>query len=205
MNGTSDDNDRLDRVLTHWVTGSYEKAKEATLENLKNALASAIVEEGRIARDLEDNYREAVKSSTCPPDECVESGPLPFKIVYESNDTEIADHKSALLEVHVSPSKSVSYQWMKDGRPLSESSDFSGTRTEILLINQASLGAEGEYYGQVSCDSQQLISTPAIIIVIYSPNKKPLIQCYSSLSEVPADSWPLTSTKTFIDIILVQQ
>ena len=204
MNGTSDDDDRLDRVLTHWVTGSYEKAKEATLENLKNALASGLVGEGRIARDLEDNYREAIKSNTCLPDERVESGPLPFRIVYQSSDTEVADHKSALLEVHVSPSESVTYQWMKDGQPLSESSDFSGTFSEILLINKASLGAEGEYYCQVSCDSEQLTSTSAIITVIYSPDKKFLIQCYSSFSEVPADSWPLASTKTFIDIILVR-
>ena len=195
---------KLKRVLTHWVTGSYQNTKEATLENLKKALASVLVEDGRIAYDLEDKYREAIKSSTCPPDECIESGPLPFRIVYESSDTEVADHKSALLEVHVSPSESVSYQWMKDGRPLSENSDFSGTRTEILLIHQASLGAEGEYNCQVSCGREELPSTPATITVIYSPDKKPLIQRYSSLSEVPADSWPLASTKTFIDIILLR-
>ena len=204
MNGTSDDDDRLDRVLTHWVTGSYEKVKEATLMNLKSALESVLVGEGRIARDLEDNYKEAIKSNTCPHDECVESGPLPFRIVYESSDTEVADHKSALLEVQVSPSESVSYQWMKDGRPLSDRSDFSGTCREILLINQASLGAEGEYYCQVSCGSQQLSSTPATITVIYPPDKECLISLYSSLSEVPNDSWPLGSKTTFIDIILVQ-
>ena len=205
MNSTSDDDDRLDRVLAHWVTGSYNKAKEATLENLKKALSSVLVEEGRIAYDLEDKYREAIKSSTCPPDECVEADSLPFRIVYQSSDTEVADHKSALLEVHVSPSEFVSYQWMKDGRLLPESSHFSGTCTEILLINQASLGAEGEYYCQVSCGSQHLISTPATITVIYPPDKESLIKRYSSLSEVPADSWPLASKTTFIDIILVQQ
>ena len=204
VNGTSDDDDRLDQVLTYWVTGSYEKACGATLMNLKKALASAIVEEGRIAHDLEDIYIESVKSSTFSLDECIESGPLPFRIAYQSSDTEVADHKSALLEVHACPSESVSYRWIKDGQPLSESSDFSGTCTEILLINQASTGAQGEYYCQVSSDSKQLTSTPATITVIYSPDKKPLIKRYSSLSEVPADSWPLASTKTFIDIILIQ-
>ena len=157
-----------------------------------------------MAYDLEDKYREAVKLSTCPPDERVEAGPLPFRIAYESINIEVADHKSALLEVQVSSSESMSYQWMKDDRPLSDNSDFSGTHTEILLINQASLGAEGEYYCQVSCGSQQLTSTPATITVIYPPDKKPLIQRYSSLSEVPADSWPIASTKTFVDIILLR-
>ena len=202
-NGSSDVM-KLKQVLTYWVTGSYQNTKEATLENLKEALASVLVGEGRMAYDLEDKYREAVKLSTCPPDECVEAGPLPFRIVYESADFEVADHKSALLEVQVSPSESVSYQWMKDDQPLSENSDFSGTCTEILLINQASLGAEGEYYCQVSCDREQLTSTPATITVFYSLDKKPLIKRYSCVSEVFADSWPLASTKTFIDIILLR-
>ena len=122
--------------------------------------------------------------------------------MYQSNDTEVADHKSALLELHASPSESVSYQWMKHGRPLSESSDFSGTCSEILLINQASLGAEGEYYCQVSCGRQQMTSTPATITVIYPPDKECLISLYSSLSEVPDDSWPLASAKTFIDLVI---
>ena len=61
-----------------------------------------------------------------------------FNIVYQSSDTTVTDYK-----VHASPGESVSYQWMKDGQPLSESSDFSDTCAEILLINEASLGAEG--------------------------------------------------------------
>ena len=130
--------------------------------NLKAALASRLVGEGRIAQDLVDKYKETTKSNTCPL-ECVEAGPLPFRIVYEPIDTEVADHKSALLEVHVSLSESVSYQWMKDGRPLSESSDFSDTCTEILHINPASTGADGIYYCLVSCGSQQLSSTQATI------------------------------------------
>ena len=199
----SDNAMRLDRVLTHWVTGSYKKAREATLMNLKEALASRLVGEGRIAQDLVDKYKETTKSSTCPL-ECVEAGPLPFRIVYEPIDTEVADHKSALLEVHASLSASVSYQWMKDGRPLSESLDFSDTCTEILHINQASLGVEGEYYCQVSCGSQQLSSTQATITLIYPPDKECLISLYFSLSEVPDDSWPLARAKTFIDLVLVR-
>ena len=45
----------------YWVTGSYQYTKEATLQNLKKALASGLVGEGCIARDLEDKYREAIK------------------------------------------------------------------------------------------------------------------------------------------------
>ena len=194
----SDNVIQLHSLLTYWVTGSYQYTKEATLKNLKSALESVFVGEGRIARDLEDKYKETIKSNTCPPEECVKAGPLPFRIVYQSSDTEVSDHRSALLVVHVSSSESVSYQWMKDGRPLSD------TCSEILLINQASLGAEGEYYCQVSCGSQLLCSTPATITVIYPSDKECLISLYSSLSEVPDDSWPLASAKTFIDLVLVR-
>ena len=72
--------------------------------------------------------------------------------MYQSNDTVVADHKSALLEVQAQKtSEPVSYQWMRDGHPLTDSSHFSGTTTAMLLINQASLGAEGEYSCQVRC------------------------------------------------------
>ena len=50
----SDNVTKLYSILTHWVTGSYEKAREATLENLKSALESVMVGEGCIARDLEE-------------------------------------------------------------------------------------------------------------------------------------------------------
>ena len=195
---------KLYNVLSNWLIAAHPQANKPTLTSLKMALASDLVEEGRLASNLEENYREAVRSALGGLPETTEQDSIYFHLTHQSSDTEVADHKSALLEVHVSPSESVSYQWMKDGRPLSESSDFYGTCSEILLIHQASLGAVGEYYCQVNCGSEQLTSTPATITVIYPPDKKPLIQRYSSLSEVFADSWPLASTKTFIDIILVQ-
>ena len=195
---------KLYNVLSNWLTAAHPQTKTPTLTSLKMALANVLVEEGCLASNLEENYREAVRSALGGLPETTEQDSIYFQLTQQSSDTTVADHKSALLEVQVSPSEFVSYQWMKDGRPLSESSDFSGTRTEILLITQASLGAEGEYYCQVSCDSKQLTSTPATITVIYPPDKECLISLYSSLSEVPDDSWPLASAKTFIDLVLVR-
>ena len=93
---------------------------------------------------------------------------------------------------------------MKNGQPLSESLDFSGTCSEILLIKQASLGAEGKYYCQVSCDSEQLTSTPANLTIVYPPYKQQLFDICLSLDNVPDDSWPLAAAKTFIDLVLVR-
>ena len=195
---------KLNNVLINWLTAAHPQAKKPTLTSLKMALASDLVEEGRLASNLEENYREAVRSALGGLPETTEQNSIYFQLTHQSSDTTVADHKSALLEVHASPSESVSYQWMKNGRPLSESSNFSGTCREILLINQASLGSVGEYYCQVNCDSEQLTSTPAIITVIYPPDKECLISLYSSLSEVPDDAWPLASAKNFIDIVLVR-
>ena len=195
---------KLCNVLSNWLTAAYPHAKKPTLTSLKMALASDLVEEGRLASNLEEIYREAVRSALGGLPETTEQDSIYFQLTHQSSDTTVTDHKSALLEIHASPSESVSYQWMKDGRPLSECSDFSGTCTEILLINQASLGAEGEYYCQVSCDSKQLTSTPATITVTYPPDKECLISLYSSLYEVPDDSWPLANAKTFIDLVLVR-
>ena len=195
---------KLYNVLSNWLTAAHPQAKKPTLTNLKMALASVLVEEGRLASNLEENYREAVRSALGGLPETTEQDSIYFQLSHQSSDTTVADHKSALLEVQVSPSESVSYHWMKDGRPLSESLDFSGTCTEILLIKEASIGTEGEYYCRVSCGSEQLTSTPATITVIYPPDKECLISLYSSLSEVPDDSWPLASAKTFIDLVLVR-
>ena len=195
---------KLYNVFNIWLTAAHPQAKKPTLTSLKMALASVLVEEGHLASNLEVNYREALRSALGGLPETTEQDSIYFQLTHQPSDSTVADHKSALLEVHASPSESVSYQWMKDGRPLSESSDFSGTCTEILLINQASLGAEGEYYSQVSCGSEQLTSTPATITVIYPPDKECLTSLYSSLSEVPDDSWPLASVKIFIDLVLVR-
>ena len=83
-----------------------------------------------------------------------------LQIQYESTNTEVTDGKSSLLEVEVCPRESVSYQWMKDGQPLSESSAYSGTHSATLLINQANQRTEGEHCCHLSHGSEQLASSP---------------------------------------------
>ena len=127
-----------------------------------------------------------------------------LQIQYESMDTEVVDGKSTLLEVQVCPRESVSYQWMKDGQLLSESSAFSGTCSAMLLINQASQGREGEYCCHLSHGSEQLITSKVTVTVIYPPEKKCLINLYKALDEIPQDSWPLVCANTFVDLVLIK-
>ena len=63
-----------------------------------------------------------------------------FNISLEPSDTTVADEKSTLLEVQVSYIEVVSYQWMKEDQPLSDSSSFSGTHSSMLFIYKSSQG-----------------------------------------------------------------
>ena len=68
-----------------------------------------------------------------------------LKIFYLPYSIQVADGKSTLLEVQVSESEAVCYQWMKDGHSLSDNFAYSGTRTAILVITSARQGTEGKY------------------------------------------------------------
>ena len=195
---------RLHKALTEWVCGNHKHAKPPTLTNLRDTLASDTVQLWRLAGEIEEKLNVKMAGTDCPlvkKDPQLSNG---LEIQYESMDTEVVDGKSALLEVQVCPRESVSYQWMKDGQPLSESSAFSGTCSAMLLINQASQGREGEYHCHLSCGSEQLITSKVAVTVIYPPEKKCLINLYKALDEIPQNSWPFISANTFVDLALIK-
>ena len=53
---------KLYNVFNIWLTAAHPQAKKPTLTSLKMALASDLVEEGRLASNLEKNYREDVRT-----------------------------------------------------------------------------------------------------------------------------------------------
>ena len=195
---------RLHKALTEWVCGNHKHAKPPTLTYLRDTLASDTVQLWRLTGEIEEKLNVKMAGTDCPlvkKDPQLSNG---LQIQYESMDTEVVDGKSALLEVQVCPRESVSYQWMKDGQPLSESSAFSGTCSAMLLINQASQGREGDYCCHLSHGSEQLITSKVAVTVIYPPEKKCLINFYKALDEIPQDSWPLISANTFVDLALIK-
>ena len=182
-------------VLTKWVK---QHAKDATVMNLTTALGSALVAEVTIAKEVEESCKNLFKTNSSPL-ECTK--PI-FKIVHQSSDTIVTDHKSTLLEVQV-PHESVSYEWMKDEQLLNESTDFTGTSTDMLFISLASLRAEGKYWCQVSCGSNRLTSAPVTLTVHYPQDKKTLYDLYSKWKEFPQNLWPLVNVKKVIDLDLI--
>ena len=81
----------------------------------------------------------------------------------------VADGTSTLLEVQCSDSEGVSYQWKKDGLPLSDSLSYTSTHTAILVISPASQGTQGKYICHVKKDSEKVISKEILLTVRFSP------------------------------------
>ena len=163
---------KLTMVLREWISGSYEDAKSATLENLREALSSEIVGLYNIS------LRLLTFDKSVDPLPEVEKTPSNIRpqIHLQSYDTEVAEGKSTLLEVQVSPSGCCeSYQWSKDGQPLHDGSDFSGVSSNMLYIDRASLDTEGKYSCCISNGSETVCSDEINLMVIYPPEKDHLI------------------------------
>ena len=194
---------RLYRGLTEWVCGRCKKARHPTLSQLKQALSSPFVGLPDLALEIEKSWKTNSDLQDSHFTDTVSESNKVFNISSEPSDTTVADGKSTLLEVQVSHSEAVSYQWMKEDKPLSDNSTFSGTHSSMLLIHKASQGVQGEYRCQVNLGSVQLSTSPVQVTVTFPPDKQCLLNFYSSLKEVPQDSWPIVGPNTFVDVALL--
>ena len=193
---------KLTLILEAWISGSYDGAKNATLDILRAALSSDIVALHNISLRL-----QTFEKSVDPLPETTKARlDIRPEIHLQSYDTVVTEGKSTLLEVQVSSNGCESHQWSKDGQPLLDGADFSGVSDNILFINGASQGIEGKYSCCVSNGSETVRSDEMNLIVIYPPEKEHLIKLYSLIeSEVPKDSWPPTGASTFINLVLIKQ
>ena len=194
----------LSLVLSCWLAGDTNTFPAATLNNLKQALSSEMVGEGRVALDLEDRARETrglIHTASTTESDTV--NPL-LTISYQSDDIKVDDGKSTLLLVQASPIESVSYQWMRDGQPLANTCTYSGVHDDILVVSHASQGTEGEYTCCMSNQEREVCSNKITLTVLYPPAKIQLLNLYSIHREVPPDSWPPVGTKTFINLVLTR-
>ena len=197
-----DNPSKLSHILTAWISGSYDGARPATVDVLREALSSDVVEFRKLVQYLNE-FNTHVETSTETRLPSLESLP---QIECQSYDTEVAEGKSTLLEVQVSSSGRESYQWSKDGQPLLDGADFSGVSSNMLYINRASKDTEGKYSCCVSNGSETVCSDEINLMVIYPPVKKHLIKLHSLMkSEVPKYSWPPVGNSTFINLVLIKQ
>ena len=206
----SDDNKiSLSNSIVCWIS----RDSNPTLKKLMQVVSSKLVGAGRVAVDLEKRFKEAKKQSDnirkqklfkTAQSSSVSDTTLSFTISKTSYHTEVADGKSTLLLVQASPREAVSYQWKKDDHPLPYGSTYSGIHDDILVVNHASQGTEGEYTCCVSRQEKEVCTNKITLTVLYEAAKKRLINLYSAKSVIPEDTWPPTVSNVFINLALIK-
>ena len=208
-NFRKDDNKiNLSKSIGCWISRDLNP----TLKKLMQVLSSKLVGAGRVAVDLEKELKAKKRSDNAKKQEpfktarstSVSDTTLSFTISKTSYHTEVADGKSTLLLVQTSPREAVSYQWKKDSQPLTNSSTYSGVHDEILVVNHASQGTEGEYTCCVSRQGKEVCTNKITLTVLYEAAKKRLINLYLAKSVIPEDTWPPTVSKVFINLALIK-
>ena len=204
---SNDNKISLSNSIECWIS----RDSNPTLKKLMQVVSSKLVGADRVAVGLEKGFKEAKKQSDNAKKQ------KPFKTAQSSSasdatlfisktsyHTEVADRKSTLLLVQASPREAVYYQWKKDSQPLPNSSPYSGVHDDILVINHASQGTEGEYTCCVSRQEKEVCTNKITLTVLYEAAKKRLINLYSAKSIIPEDTWPPTVSKVYINLALIK-
>ena len=209
-NFRKDDNKiSLSNSIGCWIS----RDSNPTLKKLMQVVSSKLVGAGRVAVDLENGFKEVKKKrdndkkqEPCKTKQAssVSDITLSFTICKTSYHTEVADGKSTLLLVQASPTAAVSYQWKKNDQHLHNGPIYSGVHDDILVVNHASQGAEGEYTCCASRQGKEVSTNKITLTVLYEAAKKRLINLYSAKSAIPEDTWPPTVSKVFINLALIK-
>ena len=198
----------LSEVLREWVVGNHPHAKPPTVGSLEETLGSNTVGLGKEASQLWNNIEKHIQQiegpSTSAKRRCLECSPL--EIVSQSHNIHITEKKSALLEVQtdIVGDETISYEWMRNGSPLSDDLGYSGTCKEILYIDSVTKTSEGSYVCKLQSCRETVESDPIIVTVEVLPTTETLIDMYCFQPEVPEDLWPPVSNK-YINLVLIKQ
>ncbi len=185
---------RMTNVLTAWIMGGHT-SHPASPKSLTDSLLSSTVQLAQLAHSLKEYIADtSVKPCKLP------SKTSSVEITEEPLDTEVPEGISTLLEVQVSSVEPVSYQWLKDGKEISETSNYSGTSTPILYLGQCSQQSQGSYSCVIRSGIVELNSEAAELTVKMSVEKEHLLKCYSHIR--PRDPWPPISNNAYHTLIL---
>ena len=180
---------RLRRVLykrLHFSSHDADVGGAFTLQTLKNALGSDLVRMKALAESLEETLEEMKMISRLQ---------LPFT---ENITMEVSDGKATMLGLP-RYDEAQSYQWKKEAESLHNDSNYFGVCDDVLLIKRARQGIKGEY----SCYTKNGTLVSKIYLeVIFSPEKRKLLDRYAHLKEIP-NTWPPVGASTFVELALV--
>ncbi len=195
----------LSNVLEVWLSGG--STKPPTINTLTQALNSQLVGQGRLAMELQKQFKVAKSPVEVSYNTVTDTSSLPFTIIRQSpRKVEVEDGKSTLLLVQVSHRENVSYQWNKNNQPLADNHTCTGIHDNILLINHAHQGTGGEYTCCVSSEEREVVSNKVTLTVLYPDEKKALLDLYSVNTQVSLEeTWPPVGADMFINLVLVKR
>ena len=187
----------LSKVIREWIRTNSESC---TLNILKTALQSKLVDLYNLGTTLLEKFVDSVKKNVCKKP-CLDRV---FQPKYRSGDITIARGKSALLGFQVSSLHQVQYEWRGNGHLLSDNSIYSGTTKSFLFINCADNNVQGQYECAVT-DGQQL-HTEQMHLSLYQTDskfKKYFSNTYKVKKEVPENSRLPSTSDQFINLAMI--
>ncbi len=184
------------KVLYNW----YKKGSNVNFRTLKNALKSTVVGQIRESEDVTENFRTEVLAEV-PSHTQPQTGIMSTDCL---DDFQVTDGKSTLLEAPTGHDELAKYCWSKDGDPLCEGARYSGVCHNILLIKKACQGIGGNYSCSIKGSNDTIVTKN--LSVIFSPEKKKLLEKYSEIQEIiKKDSWPPVGTSNYIKLALINE
>ena len=188
----------LSHVILEWTRSSKV---DCTLDSLKTALESKVVNLYSLAATLKEKFIDSVKKNVSKKP-CLD---VVFQPKYRSGDITVARGKSALLGCQVTSLHPVQYEWRKNGHLLSDSSIYSGTTSSFLFINSADYNVQGQYECIVT-DGQQKHTEQMHLSMCETDSefKKYFSNVYKVKKEVPENSW-LPSSDKVINLAIISK
>ncbi len=188
----SSDKCKLYHILLRW----YNKKRFVSLDILKNALQNKFVGETATSDTFLNDFHEKVLTMEPP----VKRFKMDHIRADGLSDCQVSDGQSTILEVQSNESDKL--QWYKDNKSLCDNGRYSGVSSNMLFIKHACQGIEGNYFCSINGDVPA--TAKKALKVIFSPEKKNLLDIYSNNSDISSD-WPPVSNVSFIKLALINE
>ena len=188
----------LSNVLLEWIRCSKEPC---TVNRLKKALASNTVALSNMASQLDQYFVDVIKGHVTERRHANRE----IQAIYCSDDTTVAIGKSTLLGFLTTSTNRGRHQWRKYGQQLSDNEVYSGTHSAILFVSCVGVQIEGKYDCLVYSESRnpKRISGIINLTMPHSESTRQFLKIYSTMDEIPKDSWPPVTNTEFINLALI--
>ena len=205
----------LIRLIEDWLQRKHLYTLPPTRSCLVEALRSTIVELGDVAcelvsKELTSMHGHSVACHAVPYSIVEINLRRPGSITTELVHTE--ENQSILLEVQCE-SKYATYHWLQNGCFLreylvGEDEECSGSRGPIMYV-PGDINMDGcKFSCRLTDSSGHSNTTFPITLIVSCPldkHRQSLASMYLAQPEVPEDTWPPQSSKTYINLAIIKQ